>query len=61
MRGIVTPAFAVYSQPRFFELRLRVEEDPADVDEFRDREAEVGGFESVEVWGPVEDAECAPA
>ncbi|KAK0376562.1 hypothetical protein CLIM01_06107 [Colletotrichum limetticola] len=61
VRGIVTPAFAIYSQPRFFEFRLRVEEDPANVDKFRDREAEVGGFEGVEVWGPVEDADCAPA
>ncbi|KXH48303.1 hypothetical protein CNYM01_08931 [Colletotrichum nymphaeae SA-01] len=61
VRGIVTPAFAIYSQPRFFEFRLCVEEDPADVDEFRDREAEVGGFEGVEVWVPVEDADCAPA
>ncbi|KAK1478492.1 hypothetical protein CCUS01_04838 [Colletotrichum cuscutae] len=61
VRGIVTPTFAICSQPRFFELRPRVEEDPANVDEFRDREAEVGGFEGVEVWGPVEDADCAPA
>ncbi|KXH47414.1 hypothetical protein CSIM01_05351 [Colletotrichum simmondsii] len=57
VRGIVTPAFAIYSQPRFIEFRLCVEEDPANVNKFRDCEAEVAGFEGVEVWVPVEDAD----